>query len=204
MGMPPGIVDKIFEPFFTTKELNKGTGLGLSTVMAIVKSHDGIINVYSEPGKGTTFKVYLPAMETSSEARKEQSEAASLPRGNGEMILVVDDEASILTITGQTLQAFGYQVLTATDGAHAVAVYAKHEKEIAVVLTDMMMPIMDGPALIHALMRMDPAVKVIAASGLNANGNVAKVSEAGVKHFLTKPYTAATLLKTMRAILDEV
>jgi len=202
-GMPPAIVDKIFEPFFTTKELNKGTGLGLSTVMAIVKSHEGVINVYSEPGKGTAFNVYLPAMELSTEARKEQSDQASLPRGNGEMILVVDDEASILTITGQTLQAFGYQVLTATDGAHAVAVYAKHEKEIAVVLTDMMMPVMDGPAMIHALVRMNPAVKVIAASGLNANGNVAKVSGAGVKHFLTKPYTAATLLKTMRAILDE-
>jgi CheY-like chemotaxis protein len=202
-GMPPGIVDKIFEPFFTTKELNKGTGLGLSTVMAIVKSHDGIINVYSEPGKGTTFKVYLPAMEHLPKRGRNSRKPASLPRGNGEMILVVDDEASILTITGQTLQAFGYQVLTATDGAHAVAVYAKHEKEIAVVLTDMMMPIMDGPAMIHALMRMNPAVKIIAASGLNANGNVAKVSGAGVKHFLTKPYTAATLLKTMRAILDE-
>jgi PAS domain S-box-containing protein len=202
-GMPPAIVDKIFEPFFTTKELNKGTGLGLSTVMAIVKSHEGVINVYSEPGKGTAFNVYLPAMELSTEARKEQSDQASLPRGNGEMILVVDDEASILTITVQTLQAFGYQVLTATDGAHAVAVYAKHEKEISVVLTDMMMPVMDGLAMIHALMRMNSAVKVIAASGLNANGNVAKVSGAGVKHFLTKPYTAATLLKTMRAILDE-
>jgi PAS domain S-box-containing protein len=203
IGMPPELIEKIFEPFFTTKELNKGTGLGLSTVMAIVKSHDGIINVYSEPGKGTTFKVYLPAMETSSEARKEQSEAASLPRGNGETILVIDDEASILTITCQTLQAFGYQVLTATDGAHAVAVYAKHENEIAVVLTDMMMPVMDGPATIHALMRINPAIKIIAASGLNANGGVAKVSGAGVKHFLTKPYTAGTLLKTMRAILEE-
>jgi CheY-like chemotaxis protein len=202
-GMPPELIEKIFEPFFTTKELNKGTGLGLSTVMAIVKSHDGIINVYSEPGKGTTFKVYLPAMETSSEARKGQSEAASLPRGNGETILVIDDEASILTITCQTLQAFGYQVLTATDGAHAVAVYAKHENEIAVVLTDMMMPVMDGPATIHALMRMNPTIKIVAASGLNANGGVAKVSGAGVKHFLTKPYTAGTLLKTMRAILDE-
>jgi len=202
-GIPPAILDKIFEPFFTTKELNKGTGLGLSTVMAIVKSHEGFVNVYSEPGKGTTFKVYLPATETSSEAQKEQLEAASLPRGNGEMILVVDDEASILTITGQTLQAFGYQVLTATDGAHAVAIYAEHKNKIVVVLTDMMMPVMDGPAMIHALMRMNPAVKIIAASGLNANGSAAKVSGAGVKFFLMKPYTAGTLLKTIRTILDE-
>jgi CheY-like chemotaxis protein len=202
-GIPTKILEKIFEPFFTTKELNKGTGLGLSTVMAIVKSHDGIINVYSEPRKGTTFKVYLPAMETSSEARKEQAEAASLPRGNGETVLVVDDEASILTITSQTLQAFGYRVLTATDGADAVAKYAQHRDEIAVVLTDMAMPIMDGPAMIHALTRMNPAIKIVAASGLNANNGVAKVSGAGVKHFLTKPYTAGTLLKTMRAILDE-
>ena len=116
---------------------------------------------------------------------------------------MIDDEASILTITSQTLQAFGYRVLTATDGAEAVAVYAEHKNEIAVVLTDMMMPIMDGPATIRALMRINPTVKIIAASGLNANGDVAKVSGAGVKHFLTKPYTAGTLLKTLRAILDE-
>jgi PAS domain S-box-containing protein len=202
-GMPAELLDKIFEPFFTTKELNKGTGLGLSTVMAIVKSHEGIINVYSEPAKGTTFQVYLPAMETSLEAQKGQTEKAMLPRGNGETILVVDDEASILTITSQTLQAFGYRVLTATDGAEAVAVYARNMNEIAAVLTDMMMPVMDGPATIHALMRISPAVKIIAASGLNANGGVAKIAGLGVKHFLTKPYTAGTLLKTMRTLLDE-
>ena len=202
-GMPPDVVDKIFEPFFTTKELNKGTGLGLSTVMAIVKSHEGIINVYSEPGKGTAFNIYLPAMEISSEARKEQSAEASLPRGKGETILLVDDEASILIINSQTLQAFGYRVLTATDGAEAVAIYAQHRHEIAVVLTDMMMPVMDGPATIRALTKIDPTVKIIAASGLNANAEVAKATGAGVKHFLTKPYTAGTLLKAMRAILEE-
>jgi len=202
-GMPPEILDKIFEPFFTTKELHKGTGLGLSTVMAIVKSHEGIINVYSEPGRGTTFKVYLPAMEMSSEARKEQTQLLSLPRGNGETILVVDDEASVLTITSETLQAFGYRVLTATDGAAAVAVYSEHKNEIAVVLTDMAMPVMDGSATIHALMRINPAIKIVAMSGLDVNDGVAKVSGAGVKHFLAKPYTARTLLKTMRTVLDE-
>lgn len=203
-GMPPGVVDKIFEPFFTTKEVNKGTGLGLSTVMAIVKSHEGHVSVYSEPGKGTAFNIYLPAMEISSVARKEQSEEASLPRGNGETILIIDDEASILTITSQTLQAFGYRVLTAMDGADGVAVYAEHRKSIAVVITDMMMPIMDGPNTIRAIMRINPEVKMIAASGLNANGNVAKISGAGVKHFLTKPYTAGTLLRVIRTILDEL
>jgi CheY-like chemotaxis protein len=202
-GMPPSIRDKIFEPFFTTKALNKGTGLGLSTVMAIVKSHEGIINVYSEPGKGTTFKVYLPAMEISSEARKTQSGKVSLPRGHGETVLVVDDEASVLTITSETLQTFGYRVLTATDGAEAVAIYAEHKNEIAVVLTDMSMPIMDGPASIRALMRINPAIKIVATSGFSEDSRVAKVYGTGVKHFLTKPYTAGTLLKVMRTILDE-
>ena len=202
-GMPPDLLDKIFEPFFTTKGVNEGTGLGLSTVMAIVKSHDGIVNVYSEPGKGTTFKIYLPAMEITSEGQREQLEQASPPRGNGETVLIVDDEASILTITSQTLRAFGYRVLTATDGAHAVAIYAEHKKEIAVVLTDMAMPIMDGLALIHSLMRINPTIKIIAASGLNANGGMSKGPGALVKHFLTKPYTAGTLLKTLRTLLDE-
>jgi PAS domain S-box-containing protein len=202
-GIPPSLIDKIFEPFFTTKEMSKGTGLGLSTVMAIVKSHGGTINVYSESGRGTTFKVYLPAMETSDAARKDVAEEASLPRGHGETVLVIDDEASILVVTSQTLQAFGYHVLTAADGAAAVAVYAAHMNEIAVVLTDMAMPVMDGPATIHALVRINPNVKIVAASGLETNGGAAKVSGYGVKHFLNKPYTAGTLLKTLRAILSE-
>jgi PAS domain S-box-containing protein len=202
-GIPPLLLEKIFEPFFTTKPINKGTGLGLSTVMAIVKSHGGLIDVYSEPNKGTTFKVYLPAMEMSSEAREEQLAQASLPRGNGETILLVDDEASIITITTQTLLAFGYHVLTATDGAQAVAIYAERKNDIAVVLTDMAMPIMDGAATIRALTTMNPRLKIIAASGLHANADMTNASAVGIKHFLTKPYTAGTLLKAMRAILDE-
>jgi PAS domain S-box-containing protein len=202
-GIPPTLLEKIFEPFFTTKPINKGTGLGLSTVMAIVKSHGGLINVYSEPNKGTTFKVYLPALEMSSEARKEQLAQASLPRGNGETILLVDDEASIITITTQTLLAFGYHVLAAADGAEAVAIYAERKNDIAVVLTDMAMPIMDGAATIRALTKMNPRLKIISASGLHANADMTKASGVGIKHFLTKPYTAATLLKAMRTILDE-
>ena len=201
-GMPAELIDKIFEPFFTTKDPTKGTGLGLSTVMAIVKSHDGIINVYSEPGHGTTFQIYLPAIDAAG-GQKEKLDEREMPRGHGETVLVIDDEASILTITGQTLEAFGYRVLKAIDGADALSVYVQHRQEVAVVLTDMMMPVMDGPATIHALLRINPAVKIIAASGLNANGGVARAAGVGVKHFLTKPYTASAMLKMLRDVLDE-
>jgi PAS domain S-box-containing protein len=203
IGIPPEIIQRIFEPFFTTKEPNKGTGLGLSTVMAIVKSHEGIANVYSEPGKGTTFKVYLPAMGALSEGQANQTPQITLPRGNGETILVVDDEASILAVTGQTLEHFGYRVLNAHDGAEAVALYAEKRNEIAVVLTDMMMPIMGGTSLVSVLLRINPAVKIVRSSGLSSYGDENRLSEAGVKHFLTKPYTAETLLKTIRGVLEE-
>jgi CheY-like chemotaxis protein len=194
------LLDKIFEPFFTTKDVNKGTGLGLSTVMAIVKSHEGVINVYSEVNKGTTFNVYLPALESSA-GRSEQVEENEMPRGQGETILVVDDEASILGITCETLEAFGYNVLKASDGAEAVAIYAQNKDQIAVVLTDILMPVMDGPATIHAIVRINPDVKVIAASGLNSN--TSSYATVAVKHFLAKPYTAGTLLKAIRSVLHD-
>jgi PAS domain S-box-containing protein len=202
-GISPEIIQRIFEPFFTTKEPNKGTGLGLSTVMAIVKSHEGIANVYSEPGKGTTFKVYLPAMGTLSEGHPNRTPQIDLPRGNGETILVVDDEASILAVTGQTLEHFGYRVLNANDGAEAVALYAEKKDEIAVVLTDMMMPIMGGTSLVSVLLRINPAVRIVRSSGLSSYGDENRLSAAGVKNFLTKPYTAETLLKTIRGVLEE-
>jgi CheY-like chemotaxis protein len=163
-----------------------------------------VINVYSELGKGTIFSVYLPAKTTASEETGELIIEESPARGHGEMVLVIDDEASILTITSQTLQAFGYRVLTAPDGAAAVAIYAQHRQDIAVVLTDLMMPIMDGLAAIHALKRINPAIKIIAASGLNTEDKASKAAAAGIKYFLTKPYTAATLLKAVRTILDEI
>jgi nitrogen-specific signal transduction histidine kinase/ActR/RegA family two-component response regulator len=202
-GIPPDIIDRIFEPFFTTKGPHSGTGLGLSSVMAIVKSHGGIVNVYSEPGKGTTFKVYLPAAELTAGAREPQSERVNIPRGNGETVLVIDDEDSILSITRQTLEAFGYRVLTAGDGAEGVAIYAERKNEIDVVLTDMMMPVMDGKNLIRVLTRMNPAIKIVAASGLASNGSGGKTPDTSTKRFLTKPYTAEILLKTIRTTLDE-
>ncbi|HWB60748.1 MAG TPA: PAS domain S-box protein [Chthoniobacteraceae bacterium] len=197
-GMTPDVMEKIFDPFFTTKEIGQGTGLGLSTVLAIVKSHEGFINVYSEPGKGTTFRLHLPAITTPGSGN-DPGEQESMPRGNGETILLVDDEVSILTVTSQTLEAFGYRVLTAGNGAFAVATYAQHMDKIAVALVDMMMPVMDGRSTIHALKQINPAVKIIAASGLNARTDI---TPASTRHFLSKPYTAETLLQTLRMVLD--
>jgi len=199
-GIRPDTLERIFEPFFTTKEVGKGTGLGLSTAQAIVKSHHGFITVYSEVGKGTMFKVYIPADPTLQNIPP-APEFTTLHRGSGETILVIDDESSVLTITQQTLEAFGYRVLVAHDGAEGVALYAQRRASIAVVLTDMVMPIMDGPATVNALMHINPEIQIIAASGLDANGRIAKAAGNGVKHFLPKPYTAETLLTTLRNVL---
>jgi two-component system cell cycle sensor histidine kinase/response regulator CckA len=200
VGISPDIIDSIFEPFFTTKEVGKGTGLGLSSVKAIVKNHGGFINVYSEIGRGTTFKVYLPAQAATGEAPIERNDDDPLPRGAGETILVVDDETSILSITSETLQAFGYNVITASNGAEAVALYAQKKETISAILTDLSMPVMDGRATIYALLKINPKAKIIAMSGMDENESVAKASVAGIKHFISKPYTAATLLKALRAL----
>lgn len=202
-GIPREIVDRIFEPFFTTKKPGGGTGLGLSTAMGILRSHGGFINVYSEPGKGSTFKVYLPAQPGATLPPITATAEEKFPRGAGELILLVDDEASILTITRHTLEAFGYKVLVADDGAQAIGLYAQQRDSVAVVLTDMMMPVMDGPMLIAALKRINPAVRIIAASGLGSNGNMAKAAHAGVKYFLHKPYSAEALLSLLRQVLGE-
>ncbi|MDI6767128.1 MAG: PAS domain S-box protein [Bacteroidota bacterium] len=202
-GIPPEILDRIFEPFFTTKEIGKGTGLGLSTVRSIIKSHGGFINVYSEKNKGTTFKFYLPA-ETKEHAVEEAEKKPELLLGNGELILVVDDEASIREITKATLEASGYRVATACDGTEALAVYAEKGSNIAVVITDMMMPFMDGVATIRALKRMNPSVKIIAASGRATNEDTIKEGDLAVHKFISKPYTAEVLLKVLREVITNI
>ncbi|ARV58573.1 hybrid sensor histidine kinase/response regulator [Nostocales cyanobacterium HT-58-2] len=196
-GIPQDIIDRIFEPFFTTKDLGKGTGLGLSTVLGIVKSHGGFVNVYSELGKGSQFKVYLPA-QAAAETPEEQE--LELPRGNGEVILVVDDEDSIRDVTKTSLESYNYKTLTASDGIEAIALYAEHQNEISVVLTDMVMPSMDGVTTIRTLQKINPAVKIIAVSGLAFAEKVNTVTDMGVKAFLAKPYTAKQLLQTVSAV----
>jgi len=199
-GMSPEIQSRIFEPFFTTKEMTKGTGLGLSTALTIVKSHGGFINVYSELHKGSQFTLYLPALNTPGSADSVALQT-DLPLGNGELVLVVDDEESIREITRGTLETFGYAVLTAADGTEALALYADKKNEISVVLTDMVMPFMDGPATIRALQRMNPKVRIIAASGLGVGQRAGEGPLEGVSIFLNKPYTAEKLLNALAQVL---
>ena len=175
-----------------------------ATMRIQAKVRHTVVITITESGTGdppAIHESFFDSYFTISEAPNASAKTPALPRGNGEMILVVDDEASILTITSQTLQAFGYRVLTAKDGTDAVAIYAQHRTDIAIILTDMMMPVMDGLAMIKILKKINPTVKVVASSGLHANNSVAK--EGGINHFLPKPYSPETLLKVMRTILNE-
>lgn len=199
-GIPPDIINRVFDPFFTTKPHGKGTGLGLSTVQAIVKGHGGFLSLYSEPGKGTQFKVYLPAAE--GQAQPSVAPHPELPFGHGEWILVVDDEAMVREITKGTLENFGYRVLTASNGTEAVATFAEHRDKISLVLTDMMMPLMDGPALVRALHKLSPQLKIIGSSGLAGDQKMAEARQAGVQSFLPKPYSADKLLKAVAETLS--
>lgn len=199
VGIPPEAMDRIFDPFFTTKTLGKGTGLGLSTVQGIVRSHGGFINVYSELGRGTEFKIYLPA-STDTQQRQHVSTELKLLRGNDELILVVDDEQSLREITSECLASNGYRVIAAGNGVEALSLY--RENKVDLVLVDMMMPIMDGMTTMSRLKEIDPSVKVIAVSGLTTNGTLKDMPGSPVRAFLLKPYTTERLLKAVNDVLS--
>ncbi len=199
VGMPREVVDRIFEPFFTTKELGKGTGLGLSTVIGIVKSHGGFINVYSEIGRGSSFKVYLPAVQASETESIQELEPLV---GKGELILVVDDEPAIQEITRASLETNNYKTLVASDGIEAIALYAQNRDKINAVLMDMMLPSLDGLTAIRTLQKINPKVKVVATSGLMSRSKQTEISTTGVKTFLSKPYTVKELLLTLQKVLN--
>ncbi len=198
-GIPPETKMRIFEPFFTTKQQGKGTGLGLSTTIGIIKSHGGFIHVYSEVGEGTKFQVYLPAVSTEEIVQDEKIE---IPEGKGELILLADDEMSIRDITKTSLENYNYQVLIASDGIEAIALYAQYRNEISAVLMDMMMPEMDGVTTIRTLQRMNPQVKIIAVSGLATSDKVNAAMSSGAKLFLSKPYTSEELLRQLHQVLN--
>jgi PAS domain S-box-containing protein len=200
VGMSREVKERIFEPFFTTKETGRGTGLGLSIVHTIVKSHGGFITVESEPGKSTTFKVYLPAVEVEEMEKFGEIDVKYLS-GHGELLMVVDDEVSVCQITRQTLEAFGFRVVTATDGTEAVAIFAEKRNEVSLVVMDIAMPIMDGPRTIRALRKLNPKVKIIASSGIVAEDHLNLEDAAAPNAFLPKPYTAEKLLHVIQSVL---
>jgi PAS domain S-box-containing protein len=198
VGMAPNVLDKIFEPFFTTKEIGSGSGLGLSTALGIARSHGGFINVNSQPGKGATFKVYFPAKVEAASRAQPQAAQSAIPRGNGELILVVDDEEGVRAMAEMILERFGFKAISARNGAEGVAAFAEHSNEIAAVLTDIAMPVMDGPTMIVALRAIKPDVKVLVTSGHASQNHTV-----GADEFLPKPYTGQTLVRALHSLINE-
>jgi PAS domain S-box-containing protein len=199
-GIPPEIEAKIFEPFFTTKGMGKGTGLGLSTVLGIVRSHGGFVRVASKVGKGTTFELYLPATAVGQVAVKKDS-ATPWPRAHGEGILVVDDEAAIREVARQALVEFGYLVITSGSGTEALRIFQERRHEIQLVMTDMMMPEMDGPTLVAALRVLDPAVKIVGITGMSDTTGMSGLKTLALSAMLAKPFTIGKLLAVIHEAL---
>lgn len=197
VGIHPEIIDRIFDPFFTTKEVGKGTGLGLSTLMGIINSHGGFVEVASQVGIGTKFQVYLPSREGSTSQVIDEIE---LPTGQGELILVADDEVAITQITKTTLEMYNYKVLTAQNGIEALALYNQYKDEIRLVLIDIMMPLMDGETAIRTLQIINPQVQILAMSGLATAEALVQTKGINIQGFLAKPFTANQLLNFFQKI----
>ncbi len=201
-GMDHATRQRIFEPFFTTKDKGKGTGLGLSVVYGIMKSHNGTIDVETEPGKGTTFHLYLPVPEFTSSGPTPAVHKETENLGGSETILVVEDELLLQELVSSLLQKAGYRLLTASDGEQAVEIFERHQDEIALVVTDLGLPKMSGLEVVKKLKAMKPNLKVIFASGYLDPSDRPEILTIGVQEFIEKPYVPNELLSKLRATLD--
>jgi CheY-like chemotaxis protein len=198
-GIPPEILQRIFEPFFTTKPPGRGTGLGLPTVLGIVKNHGGFATVDSAPGRGSTFKVYLPAAE-SPKIRKREKAVVPMPRGKGELILLVDDEPSIREAATSLFERHGYRVLTASNGEEGTRVFVEHRTAIQLVLTDIMMPVMSGIEFVRSLRLLEPDMSVIALTG--SEDEEKRLGGLNLTAVLKKPCDPELLLATIHSALS--
>lgn len=201
VGIAPELLDRIFEPFFTTKTGAEGTGLGLSMVLGIVTQHEGYIRCYSEPGKGTSFKIYFPAATT--EGLLALAETAEMPAFGTETIFLIDDDDRVRDMAQQMIKMGGYHVITARSGEEALEIYAARRDEIAVVILDLIMPGMGGKRCLEDLLRIDPDSKVIIATGLSSNGLAPDEKGTGARGFVMKPYGAKDILRAIRKVLDK-
>jgi len=201
-GMEAETLDMVFEPFFTTKKLGEGTGLGLATVYGIVKQNNGFINVYSEPGKGTIFKVYLPR-EKERETEMDEAVCDDMPLGKGEMILLVEDEAHILKLGKRTLESLGYTVLSASRPTRALVMAEEHKASIKLVVTDVIMPEMNGRELSEKIEQICPGVKTIYMSGYTANVIAHRgVLDSGI-NFVPKPFSKKDMAVKVWQVLHD-
>jgi two-component system, cell cycle sensor histidine kinase and response regulator CckA len=201
IGMDRETLANAFEPFFTTKETGKGTGLGLSTVYGIVKQNQGFVNIYSEPGKGTCFKVYLPRHHGKAEKAIEAAQTET-PRGRGETILIVEDDAPVLHLARRVLEKLGYAVLTSARPAEAVAMAREHAGEIHLLMTDVVLPGMSGKDLAGEMMQIRANIRVLFMSGYTANVIAHQgVLDEGV-HFIEKPFTPDSLARKVREAIE--
>lgn len=199
-GMPPEIIERIFEPFFTTKDLGKGTGLGLSTVFGIVQQSRGCIHVYSEPGRGTCFKVYLPRVETP--PSREALVSAAVSRSGHETILLVEDDDDVRQLAELALRTHGYTVLVANDGQRALAEVDAYQGPIDLILTDIVMPNLGGPDLVAQLRQRFPQLRALLMSGYTSDAVVRNgLLDANIA-FIQKPFTPRRLTARLREVLD--
>lgn len=195
-GIPPEVLPRIFEPFFSTKAADKGTGLGLSTVIEIIKNHNGYVQIHSEVGKGTEFKIYLPASKSAVMAKSNEPEKP-LPVGHGEMILLMDDEATVRQLTQTTLQNYGYRVVTAMSGLDGITAFEEHKDEIKLLVSDTDMPFLDGIVAIRAIQKLKPEIPVIITSDNQRDEDQLKRIDTNHLTILEKPYTVEQLLNAV-------
>jgi len=202
-GMDSRTIAHIFEPFYTTKGPGKGTGLGLAMVYGIVKDHEGYITCHSAPAVGTTFKIYLPAVDEPAEIPEERERVIEVKRGS-ERILLVDDEEFIRDVAVQLLREFGYTVLTAADGEEALETYRKEHGRIDLVILDLIMPGMGGMKCLREILKINPQGRVLVASGYSAGGPAREAIDAGARGYLGKPYDIDKMLTVIREVLDKL